>query len=155
MTLPVLISLGSNIRPKDNLREASRLLSEKVKEIKFSSIWESLAVGSRGPNYLNSAALIDTDLSLEAIKTTIISPIENQLGRLRTADKYSDRTIDLDVLIYNDHVIDPELWTQAHLAVPASELLPDFENPNTGASLLETAAELGGRTEIFQRIDLD
>jgi 2-amino-4-hydroxy-6-hydroxymethyldihydropteridine diphosphokinase len=118
-------------------------------------IWESQAVGSSGPNYLNSTALIHTDLSLESIKSTIISPIENQLGRIRTEDKYIDRTIDLDVLIYNDRVVDPELWTQAHLAVPASELLPDFMNTTTGETLLEIAAELGERIEIIQRIDLD
>ena len=155
MIFPVLISLGSNIKPKDNLRKASILLSEAVKEISFFSIWESQAVGSSGPNYLNSTALIHTDLSLESIKSTIISPIENQLGRIRTADKYIDRTIDLDVLIYNDRVVDPELWTQAHLAVPASELLPDFMNTTTGETLLEIAAELGERIEIIQRIDLD
>ena len=154
-TSPVLISLGSNITPKVNIKKASALLSEKVAGIRFSSIWESPAVGSSGPNYLNSAALMYSALSLEEIKSSLIAPIENQLGRVRTADKYIDRTIDIDVLIYNDQVVDPEVWTQAHLAIPASELIPDFKNNETGGTLLEIAQALGKEVEIHKRNDIE
>ena len=152
---PVLISLGSNINPKINIKKASALLSEKVEGVRFSSVWESPAVGSSGPNYLNSAALMFSALSLEEIKSSLITPIENQLGRFRTADKYRDRTIDIDVLIYDDRVVDPEVWTQAHLAIPASELIPDFKNSETGGTLLEFAQSLEKRVEIRKRNDIE
>jgi 2-amino-4-hydroxy-6-hydroxymethyldihydropteridine diphosphokinase len=140
--LPVLISLGSNINPRTNLLAAAKLLSDKVDNLIFSSVWKSPAVGSEGPDYLNSAVLINTDLPLQAIKADIISPIENQLGRIRSVDKYMDRTIDLDILIYGNLLIDPELWTLAHLAIPASELLPNFMNKETKETLQETAGRL-------------
>lgn len=152
---PVLLSLGSNIDPERNILSAVQLLSEHAGQLRTSSIWESPAVGSSGPNYLNCTALFQTDLSPPAIKSTLISPIENQLGRIRTADKYIDRTIDLDILIYDNQVIDPELWTQAHLALPASELMPDFIDSETGETLLEAAARLQKSGEIFQRLDLN
>lgn len=152
--LPVLISLGSNIDPQENLQAASRLLASMVDTIQFSSIWKSPAVGSSGPDYLNSAALIQTNLSPQAIKTDILSPLETQLGRIRSDDKYMDRTIDLDILIFGDTVIDPELWTLAHLAIPASELMPAFINKVTGETLQEIADQLLKSAPILQLPDL-
>jgi 2-amino-4-hydroxy-6-hydroxymethyldihydropteridine diphosphokinase len=146
--------LGSNIDPEINIVDGGKLLSEIFQEINFSSIWESPAVGSSGPDYLNSAALIQTDLPLESIKAKIIIPIENELGRIRSNDKYMDRTIDLDVLVYETSIIDPEVWTLAHLAVPASELMPALYNKATGKSLQETAAALLNTIEITLRSDL-
>ena len=130
------------------------LLASKIDPIQFSSVWESPAVGSSGPNYLNSAALFQTDLSPDQIKSEISAPIENKLGRIRSEDKYMDRTIDLDVLVYQDDIIDQEIWTQAHLALPASELRPSLTNPETGKTLLETAKSLREQTDISQRLDL-
>jgi 2-amino-4-hydroxy-6-hydroxymethyldihydropteridine diphosphokinase len=153
--LPVLISLGSNINPEANIPAAVNLLSDMVENLITSSIWKSPAVGSSGPDYLNSAALIYTNLPLQAIKTNIISPIENQLGRIRSDDKYMDRTIDLDVLIYNNLVMDPDLWTQAHLAIPASELMPKLKNSETGDTLQEAADQLLKRFGITQYSDLE
>ena len=66
-----------------------------------------------------------------------------------------DRSIDLDVLIYDSSVIDPELWSLAHLAVPASELMPDLINEDTGKTLREIADLLRGEVVIIQRFDLD
>ena len=151
----VLISLGSNINPEKHLPAAVKLLAEIVDGLQVSSTWESPAVGSIGPNYLNNAVLFETELSLEKIRSHLISPIENQLGRVRSADKYMDRTIDLDVLVYDQNVVDPDLWSQAHLAVPTSELIPEFKNEVTGNSLRETAERLQRRVEIIQRKDLD
>lgn len=130
-----LIGLGSNIEPGRNLTAALDLLSELTQLIERSSIWKTRAVGSSGPDYLNAAVLIKTDLSYEKLKSDILSEIETQLGRVRSSDKYMDRTIDLDVLVFNDKQIDPELWTQAHVAVPAAQVMPDLRNQETGETL--------------------
>ena len=152
--MPVLISLGSNIQPVQNIKAAIELLSEKFDPLILSSIWESPAVGSSGPNYLNSAILFYSDLSPVQIKEQILTPIENILGRVRSQDKYMDRTIDLDPLVYNQFVVDSDLWDQAHLALPASEICPDLINPASGETLLETATKLLKKAAIFRRIDL-
>ena len=150
----VLIGSGSNLNPDQNISEALRLLGSQVSIRNVSSIYQSPAVGSDGPDYLNSAVLIETDSSLDMLRKNILYPIENQLKRIRSSDKYMDRTIDLDVLIYNQTVTDPDLWTQVHVAVPASELLPEFKNPITGEIISQAAKRLLPGINIQIRSDL-
>jgi len=153
-TIQALICLGSNLNPQHNISEALRLLSNKVTIRNTSSIYQSPAVGSTGPDYLNSAVLIETNSTLEALRKNILIPIETKLKRIRSSDKYMDRTIDLDVLIFNQTVTDPELWTQAHVAVPASEVLPEYKNPKTGENISQAAKRLLPGINIQIRTDL-
>jgi 2-amino-4-hydroxy-6-hydroxymethyldihydropteridine diphosphokinase len=153
-TNQVLIGLGSNINPDQNISEALRLLGSQVSIRNVSSIYQSPSVGSSGPDYLNSAVLIDTDSSLDMLRKNILKPIENQLKRVRSSDKYMDRPIDLDVLIFNQTVTDPELWTQVHVAVPASDVLPEFSNPKTGEKISQAAKRLLPGINIQIRSDL-
>lgn len=152
--IQVLISLGSNLDPENNISEALHLLGIYVAIRNYSSIYQSRAIGSSGPDYLNSAVLIETNSSLELLRKNILSPIEDRLDRIRSADKYMDRTIDLDVLIYKQTIIDPGLWTQAHVAVPAAEILPDFINPETGENISQAANRLLPGNNIQKRSDL-
>ena len=153
-TNQVLIGLGSNLDPDQNISEALRLLGSQVSIRNVSSTYQSPAVGSSGPDYLNSAVLIETDSSLDMLRKNILTPIENQLRRIRSSDKYMDRTIDLDVLIFNQTVTDPELWTHAHVAVPASDVLPEFNNPKTGENISQAAKRLSPGINIQIRSDL-
>ncbi len=146
--LRVLIGLGSNLDPENNIRKALEMLSNLTDLLETSSIWQTPAVGSTGPDYLNAAALIETDLALSDLKEKVLLEIETRLGRVRTADKYSDRTIDLDVLIYDGAEIDPDLWTLAHVAVPASQIFPEFINPATGESLESAGQRLSQITPL-------
>jgi len=149
-----LIGLGSNLNPNHNILKALRLLGAHVAICNTSSIYGSPAVGSSGPDYLNSAVLIETDKTLNNLRGNILSPIEEQLKRIRSADKYMDRTIDLDVIIYNGSVIDPELWTQAHVALPAAEILPNFVNPESGEKISQAAKRLLPGINIQIRSDI-
>lgn len=150
----VLIGLGSNIHPEHFLPAALDLLTSRTSALKRSTIWQSPAVGSAGPDYLNAAVLIQTALPLSELQSTVLGPIEMELGRIRSEDKFSDRTIDLDVLVYRGEVVDEELWTQAHAAVPASQIYPDLINPFTGESLLCAARRLTAQSKIHERQDL-
>jgi 2-amino-4-hydroxy-6-hydroxymethyldihydropteridine diphosphokinase len=150
----VLISVGSNIDPEDNLRTALELLSEKLNIIGRSSIWQTPAVGSLGPDYLNAAVLAETQLSLPDLRDHVLRRIEGELGRVRQQDKYADRTIDLDVLIFNGEVVDKDIWSQAHLAVPAAELLPDLCHPRSCEMLSQIARRLLPEEGFWMRSDL-
>lgn len=150
----VLVGLGSNLDPEFNIPEALRLLSEYVTILKSSSIYQSPAVGSGGPDYLNSAALVETGLSLDLFRDEVLIPIETQLERIRSVDKYMDRTIDLDILVFNQTVADPEIWTRAHVAVPAAEVLPEFIDPETGEKISQAAKRLLTGINIQLRSDL-
>ena len=149
-----LIGIGSNIEPEDNLQRSLDRLSEQVSIRQLASIWQTPAAGSDGPDYLNSAVLIESFLSLDQLKTNLLSVIEHDLGRLRSDDKSADRTIDLDILMYDGICLDDDLWIQAHVAVPASEIFPDCANPQSGETLSQAALRLVSGENFYKRTDL-
>ncbi len=150
----VFLSLGSNIDPEKNLKRVISLLFDNNQLIAVSSVWETPPVGTSGPNFLNAAAKILTPLNPESLKYDILRPIEAQLGRVRSSDKYAPRTIDLDIIIFDDKLLEPRLWSTAFLAVPMSELLPDFQNRTTGEKLKEIAQRLEEISQITLRPDI-
>jgi 2-amino-4-hydroxy-6-hydroxymethyldihydropteridine diphosphokinase len=147
MSKPVLhtacLSLGSNIEPASNLVRAVQLLRTAGTVERLSSVWETPSVGTDGPHFLNAALIYHTSHAVEALKNQVLRPIEDQLGRVRSADKNAPRPIDLDIILFDQHILDPELWSQLYLAGPIAQLWPDLPNPAGGRSLKETARELG------------
>lgn len=141
------LSLGSNIHPAENIRAAVRLLRTRAQVMALSTCWETQAVGSDGqsgstPNFLNMAICIATALEPDALKKQLIVPVEQALGRVRSPDKYAPRTIDLDIAIYNDTVLDLDLWKRAYLALTFAELLPELRNSGSGETLQAAAQRL-------------
>ena len=150
----VYLSIGSNIEPEINLPKSIQLLCDygQVKEI--SSIWESEAVGSDGPNFLNLCVLFLTELQPADLKEQIIRPIESRLGRIRYADKNAPRTIDLDIVLFDNQPLNVEFWEYAFVVVPLAELLPDYQHPVRREKLSRVSEQLQGQVWIMPRINL-
>jgi 2-amino-4-hydroxy-6-hydroxymethyldihydropteridine diphosphokinase len=148
------LSVGSNIEPESNLPEAIRLLGEYGQVQAVSSAWESQAVGSSGPNYLNACALFLTSLSAQALKQEVIRPIEARLGRVRGDDKNAPRTIDIDTMMYDDTPMRLKRWDYAFVLVPLAELAPELPHPATGETVGKAAERVGGGTWIVPRRDV-
>lgn len=142
-----ILLLGSNIQPRENLDKALEILRTLCKVLRVSGIYQTKAVGSPGPDFLNQAVLIQTDLSKEQIKEKIINPIELALRRVRLEDKFAPRTIDVDLIILNGELIDKNLWTQNFAASPVSDLVPGFLHPDSHKPLLEIARQLSEEEE--------
>jgi 2-amino-4-hydroxy-6-hydroxymethyldihydropteridine diphosphokinase len=149
----VCLLLGSNILPAHYLPRAVDLLQKQLKILKASSVWETTAIGSDGPNFLNAALLIATPLDAQALKEHILHPIEAQLDRVRTQNKNAARTIDIDILIFDEQVLDSMLWNYAYRAVPAAEILPGTIS-ETGENLKDVAARLERASQINPRADV-
>lgn len=149
----VCVLLGSNIRPEHHLPLAAHRLQDLVEVVLSSSVWESPAVGSNDADFLNAALLIQTPLEAASLKKHILLPLEAQMGRVRSRDKNAARTIDLDLITFDDQLLDPTLWTHAHRTIPVSEVLPDYRSEN-GESLKEAAFRLGGQTPLRLRADV-
>ena len=137
-----ILLLGSNIEPEQNILQALELLAERSLILARSRIWETKAVGSSGPDFLNIAVTIETDLEPAEIKSTLIRPLENQLGRVRSEDKNMPRTMDIDMILFDGQVIDANLWTKAFIALPVAELVPGLPHPATNQPLSEVSARL-------------
>ena len=151
------LSLGSNIQPETNLPKAVDLLPEYGEIRKVSNVWESEAVGSAGPNFLNACVLLITPLSFLELKEQVLRPIESKLGRKRSEDKFAPRTIDIDILIFDDKSCNDKFWNQAFVVVPLAEIYPEFQNPLTHERVTETATRfrqsvwMETRPEILSR----
>ncbi len=141
------LSLGSNIEPEINLVQAVRLLQNHGKLEKISNAWESKSVGAAGPNYLNACAAFLTPLSKMNLKEKVILPIEIELDRTRSEDKFAPRTMDIDIILFDDQSCDDKYWEQAFVVIPLAEIYPSFQNPVALESVLETARRL--RREIW------
>lgn len=140
----VCISLGSNIEPLANINKAIEMLSYKTVILAISDLWESPPFGMTGQNFINGAVLIKTPFPKDTLKHQILRPIEEALGRVRTENKYSSRPIDLDILTYDNTLIDQELPKRVFLAVPAAQLIPNFviNNQTTLGNIAQSLAKI-------------
>lgn len=150
----IYLSIGSNIKPEIHLPKSIQLLREYGEVVNVSSIWESEAVGSDGPNFLNMCALFQINFQSLDLKEEVIRPIESKLGRVRHADKNSPRTIDLDVVLFDAQPINIDFWEYAFVVVPLAELLPDFQHPLRHEKLSDVSTQLQSQVWIVPRVDV-
>ena len=150
----VYLSLGSNIKPEVHLPKAIQMLKEVGQVQAISNAWESHAVGSDGPNFLNACVLFLSNLQPDDLKDQIIRPIEAKLGRVRYADKNAPRTIDLDVVLFDETPFNIEFWAYAFVVVPLAELIPDFVHPVSGEKLSRVSEQLQSQVWIVPRKEL-
>jgi 2-amino-4-hydroxy-6-hydroxymethyldihydropteridine diphosphokinase len=150
----VYLGLGSNISPTRNLPKAFNLLRSRLKVQAVSTAWESPPFEGCGPNFINAVALIHTNLEMLELKKGVLRPIETELGRVRGQDPDSPRPIDLDILLYDDLVVDPYIWERPYLAIPLAQLIPDYTQPDSGESLSNIAHNLSVNAKIFSRQDI-
>ena len=144
------LSLGSNILPEENLVRAVKLLQQYGEIEAISNAWESKSVGAEGHNYLKACISFVSSFSLAGLKERVISPIEQALGRKRTGNKFAPRTMDIDIVIFDNASCDDKYWDQAFVVIPLAEIFPTFTNPLTQEPLHETAALL--RRELWMEM---
>ncbi len=147
------LGLGSNVVPESHIPKALRRLRRAVTVEAVSTAWESPAVGSDGPDYVNAALLVRTPLPRQGLLARLKS-IEDQLGRVRTRGRPVQLTIDIDIVIFDGEVLEDDLWGQAFRAMPVAELLPDLCRPSSREPLLHVATRLAGATPIRPRPDI-
>jgi len=147
----VFVALGSNIQSEYHMPEAVRRLSLHCRLVAVSPVYETTPVGNtEQPNFLNAAALIETELTAAELKARVLQVIEQELGRVRTEDKNAPRTIDLDIALFVGQDLDagsrafhdPDILRYAHLAVPLADIAPQRRHPATGQTLQEIAQSL-------------
>jgi 2-amino-4-hydroxy-6-hydroxymethyldihydropteridine diphosphokinase len=149
------LNLGSNIQPELNLSKGIDLLKNYGEIKAVSHVWESKSVGYDGPNFLNACVLFLTESHPENLKAEIIHPIEAELGRVRGADKNMPRTMDIDVVLFDETpVMKPEYWDSAFVIVPLAELLPDFIHPVHKEKLSRYSEQLQNQVWIVKREDV-
>lgn len=132
------LSLGSNQGEKlKNLQDAINHIGEKVGAInKISSVYKTKSWGFESEDFLNCCVEVSTNLNPEDLLTTILK-IEEKLGRIRSNDKeYSARSIDIDILLFDDEIIfspnlivpHPRMLERKFVLVPLTEIAPNYRH---------------------------
>jgi len=81
------------------------------------------------------------------LKEHIIRPIEAQLGRQRSENKYAPRTIDIDIVLFDDKPYNDKFWRYAFVIIPLAEIYPEYLNPILKESITQTATRL--RSQVW------
>jgi 2-amino-4-hydroxy-6-hydroxymethyldihydropteridine diphosphokinase len=146
----VHIALGSNINPEDNLRQALQLLGQRVRLRRLSTFYRNRPLNRpEQADFINGVVEAETDLPPGDLKR-LLREIEARLERERTADRYAARTMDLDLINYDDRpaaepdllLPDPDIATRAFLAVPLAELAPELRLQDSEGTMRQLAAAL-------------
>ncbi|HIE55578.1 MAG TPA: 2-amino-4-hydroxy-6-hydroxymethyldihydropteridine diphosphokinase [Chromatiaceae bacterium] len=145
------ISVGSNIEPERNVREAVDALRREFGELVISPVYRTRAEGFEGEDFLNLVVGIDTALSPERVRERL-RRIEDEQGRRRSTEKFAPRTLDLDLLTWGG-LVDPdlglprdEILKYAFVLGPLADVAPDETCPGTArtyASLWQSMKEKG------------
>lgn len=132
------LSIGSNIDPERHIPAALKDLAELFGPLELSSIYESEAVGFEGPLFQNLVASFDSELGAETIAEHLRA-IEERHGRTRESQKFSSRTLDIDLILWGNAILTqgrlqiprPETLRYAFVLEPLAELAPNLKHPGT------------------------
>lgn len=132
----VYVSIGSNIERDANIRGGVADLKKCFGELELSRVYESEAVGFDGDNFFNLVAAFDTDEDVLTV-AKILHDIENDHGRTREGPRFSSRTLDIDMLLYDDAVMREgklelprdEITKNAFVLWPLAEIAPELKHP--------------------------
>jgi len=123
-----IIGIGSNIDAQLNIPEMLRLLGIDVQIVKVSKMIQTKPIGLiNQADYTNGAVRIRTEMKLETL-TSYLKELEDRMGRDRSQQKFGPRNIDLDILVWNNSVIDEDYYTRDFLRSSAEELGFGFNN---------------------------
>ena len=144
----IYLGLGSNVDPEKNLRLGIGELGARFGILELSNVYRSAAVGFDGDDFLNLVAGLESDASPAQLHNMLME-IHNLAGRTRSESRYSPRTLDIDLLLYDDLVLDEppiriprsDILEYSFVLGPLAEIAPQLRHPETGRLITEHWAE--------------
>ncbi len=156
----VYLSLGSNIAAEENLRLGIRELRYAYVKLQVSNVYRSEAVGFDGPDFLNLVAVFESNDTPESINDRI-EAIHGKAGRKRGTERFASRPLDIDLLLYDELVIDEDglrlpradVLEYSFVLGPLAEVAPLLRHPETGKTIAEHWAEFDKKQHPLTRVD--
>lgn len=156
----IYISVGSNIDPRAYVEMALQDLRECFGDLQQSSLYESKAVGFDGDNFLNLVVSARTDKTIRQV-VDCLHDIEARHGRDRSGPKFSSRTLDLDLLLYDDvicksdgiHVPREEILFNAFVLYPLAEIAPDLMHPTEHQSMAQLWQQFDKSKQVIWKVE--
>ena len=158
----VYVAIGSNIHPEENISKAARELARIFPGARFSSWYRNRAVGFVGDDFVNGVVGFETDLPLRSVIEQLHS-VEALCGRPRNAPRWAPRSMDLDVLLYDNIVCAeptltlprPDLLKRPYMLGPLAEIAPEVIHPTAGLTIAELWQRFDRGAHAMDRIDTD
>lgn len=142
----VYLGLGSNLAPRENLRLAVRELERRFGLARLSPVYRSAAVGFDGADFFNAVAIVRTTKSAAEIVAEL-EEIHELAGRERGETAFMSRTLDIDLLLYGDAIIEEsrvprdDVLAFAFVLGPLADIAPDLVHPVSGKTIAAHWAE--------------
>ena len=137
----IYLGIGSNIEAQKNLALALRELEKRFGNLEKSSVYRSKAYGFDGDEFLNMVVALDSELTPIEIHAHT-EDIQRAAGRHHATGGYSPRTLDIDLLLYGDLIIDDppvrlpraDVLRFSFVLGPLAEIAPELQHPETHQS---------------------
>lgn len=157
-----LLSLGSNIEPLKNLSSALSSLRQRFGDLRLSLAYRTAAVGFDGPAFVNAAVVLDSDLDVHALNDWLHA-LEDAHGRDRSGPRFNDRTLDIDIVFFDDLVLEGAGHLQiprdelrhAFVLKPLAEIAPAFRDPVSGRTLASLWEAHPDYRRAFEVVSID
>ena len=157
----VFVSIGSNIDPEKNIPECIRILEQRFGALLRSPVYESEPVGFEGENFYNMVVGFDTELTPEELVDSL-HEIEGGFDRSRDAGSFSPRTMDLDLLLYNDLILKQEnisvpreeIMKYAFVLRPLADIVGSYTHPETGKCYSDLWRDFDKKGITLRRVNI-
>ena len=162
MSHRIFVGIGSNIDREKNIKSCMSILKGVYGDMIISPVYETESMGFDRPNFYNLVSCFETDQSVYELKNTL-NEIENDHGRHFNETKFSSRTLDIDILYYDDLVLSDdkiqiprkEICEYDFVLKPLVDLVPDFIHPAHNMSHKDMMNNIKIKTQIISTINID
>jgi len=162
MSHRIFVGIGSNIDREKNIKSCMSILKGVYGDMIISPVYETESMGFDGPNFYNLVSCFETYQSIYELKNTL-NEIENDHGRHFNETKFSSRTLDIDILYYDDLILSDdkiqiprkEICEYDFVLKPLVDLVPDFIHPTRNISHQDMMNNIKIKKQIISTINID
>ncbi len=158
----VYLGLGSNVSPAQNIKLAVHELERRYGKLRVSPVYRNAALGFKAADFMNLVVSLESEDPPQAICAEI-ELIHNLSGRNRDSDKWESRPLDIDLLLYNDLILDEkpvrvpreDVLKYSFVLRPLAELAPELCHPVSGKTMRQHWQEYDAKSHPLECVNVE